>query len=650
MDYLESNLVVATAVTAERAIVSDLATTALKADKADIATLATSSLTAQSVDANNIDVTNLTADSALVNSLNTKLLVANAINAQTADIARLATESLTAQSIDANNIITDNLDADSAFIKFLEANLITTGEIDANDLKAKLATIDVLEADSAFVRYLTGLSASIAQQTVDVQYVTDIVAQNMTLSNLQAGDIVLKNNMRILSEEDATEGMIMSGSEIQFLDGDGNVSISIGYNTISDGQGGTTVDYDHPAIIIKDENGSVMLNSTGLAPTDVGLAPMIQNYSIDEGKLSFDFIKTESGQIIVQNYDGSQNTWGRAITEFVNDMNDSLEMPYPIDVDIYYINSDSNSSVPDVGWDTNAPSWLQNRYVWQQIKTTYNNSAITYTDPVCIQPTGNRYTDIVEQYYKSTSDSTQADGEWTIIKPTWEDGYYIWARSEITWGTGEITYSEPILATPNQSIYSSTINILNNIAKQDSQGKWSLSNDIMSNTYVYADEEHTQPVSLFALASTITQTTDGIDARVRANELVTTNAINAEADKRKATFGTCRTAADNATKIVNCENFELYTGAMIRIEFENANTEENPTLNIDGSDIPIKSYKNESLAEDEYSWKAGAILDFIYDGHNWRLVDNGMNLRVSAAESQIKINSDNILAMVTVDG
>lgn len=57
-------------------------------------------------------------------------------------------------------------------------------------------------------------------------------------------------------------------------------------------------------------------------------------------------------------------------------------------------------------------------------------------------------TSIVEQYYLSTSDSTQTGGSWSTTQPTWQTGRYIWTRSEITWDTtpATVTHTTPILA------------------------------------------------------------------------------------------------------------------------------------------------------------------------------------------------------------
>ena len=53
---------------------------------------------------------------------------------------------------------------------------------------------------------------------------------------------------------------------------------------------------------------------------------------------------------------------------------------------------------------------------------------------------------IVEQYYLSTSSTTQTGGYWSTAQPAWEKGKYIWTRSQITWTDNSVTYTDPVLA------------------------------------------------------------------------------------------------------------------------------------------------------------------------------------------------------------
>lgn len=59
---------------------------------------------------------------------------------------------------------------------------------------------------------------------------------------------------------------------------------------------------------------------------------------------------------------------------------------------------------------------------------------------------GTGVTQIVEQYYLSTSSSTTSGGSWVTTPPAWSTGKYYWTRSKITWTDGTTTYTTPVLA------------------------------------------------------------------------------------------------------------------------------------------------------------------------------------------------------------
>lgn len=53
---------------------------------------------------------------------------------------------------------------------------------------------------------------------------------------------------------------------------------------------------------------------------------------------------------------------------------------------------------------------------------------------------------VVEQYYLSTSNTTQSGGSWSTNQPEWSEGKYIWTRSQVTWTNNTVTTTTPILA------------------------------------------------------------------------------------------------------------------------------------------------------------------------------------------------------------
>lgn len=125
-------------------------------------------------------------------------------------------------------------------------------------------------------------------------------------------------------------------------------------------------------------------------------------------------------------------------------------------VDVEYASGTSNTTAPTSGWATTAPDWQEGRYIWQRTVTTMQDGTQNISDPTCIQgaagengeagATGIGVSQIVEQYYLSTSSTTQTGGSWSTAQPEWQKGKYIWTRSKITWTDNSVTYTDPVLA------------------------------------------------------------------------------------------------------------------------------------------------------------------------------------------------------------
>lgn len=136
-------------------------------------------------------------------------------------------------------------------------------------------------------------------------------------------------------------------------------------------------------------------------------------------------------------------------------------------VDVEYALGESQTTPPESGWSTTAPEWREGMYMWQRT-VTYTSDGASYSDPTCIQgaagkdgapgtpgkdgadgakgDSGIGVKDVVEQYYLSTSSTTQSGGSWSADQPEWSEDKYIWTRSQVTWTDNTITTTVPILA------------------------------------------------------------------------------------------------------------------------------------------------------------------------------------------------------------
>lgn len=107
------------------------------------------------------------------------------------------------------------------------------------------------------------------------------------------------------------------------------------------------------------------------------------------------------------------------------------------------------------------------------------------------------------------------------------------------------------------------------------------------------------------------------------DSLFYTNPANGDVTEANFTlpFGTCETAAATAAKAVTCANFvALETGASVVVKFTYANTASSATLNVNSTGAKtIKTSDGQALSGSNLSpWKAGDIVNFVYDGTYWR--------------------------------
>ena len=96
-----------------------------------------------------------------------------------------------------------------------------------------------------------------------------------------------------------------------------------------------------------------------------------------------------------------------------------------------------------------------------------------------------------------------------------------------------------------------------------------------------------------------------------------------DAGAGKIFYGVCSTASATQTKVVTIEDFELFTGALIAVKFENVNTATSPMLNISGTGA-INMYSVGTTAVLPNAWSAGETLLFVYNGTSYMVADGGI--------------------------
>lgn len=183
--------------------------------------------------------------------------------------------------------------------------------------------------------------------------------------------------------------------------------------------------------------------TTGFSTTDstnktyIGqYTDFIQTDSTDPTKYSWTLIKGDKGDT------GATGATGNGISK----------------TEVYYYLSTSNTTQSGGSWSTTVPAWIDGRYYWQKIKTTYTNGNSSESTPVCITggkgatgatgntgATGKGVSSITIEFYLSNSKTTQSGGSWTTTMPTWTSGKYLWTRNKIVYTNPASTvYTTPV--------------------------------------------------------------------------------------------------------------------------------------------------------------------------------------------------------------
>lgn len=148
-------------------------------------------------------------------------------------------------------------------------------------------------------------------------------------------------------------------------------------------------------------------------------------------------------------------------------------------VDVEYYLSTSSSSATGGSWSTTAPAWVDGKYMWSRQKVTYVDDTTATRNETCIAgakgatgspggtgATGTGVESITEEYYLSTSKSSQTGGSWVTTPPIWSTGKYIWTRSKIVYKNPASTvYTTPVCSSEWEAVNNVNVGGTNLILK-----------------------------------------------------------------------------------------------------------------------------------------------------------------------------------------
>ena len=198
-------------------------------------------------------------------------------------------------------------------------------------------------------------------------------------------------------------------------------------------------------------------------------------------------------------------------------------------------------------------------------------------------PQGVSVTAIKDQWYKSTSNTTQTGGSWSDTQPNWESGKYIWTRSYITFSNGNTTTTNPVLANAinnanaNASNAVSTANTANstaNTAKSTADAAKSsaasavstanTANNTANTAKSTADAAKSTASNAASTANTAKNTADTANSSVSALNKIATKNYSVSGASGKAQWvrlGTLTSAGDSSVVVITLQTGNGYNGS-----------------------------------------------------------------------------------------
>ena len=196
-----------------------------------------------------------------------------------------------------------DLDTGDGYFNYLQAKLISAGKIVADDAEFKKLYAQVAQIDSLLSGTVSAETGQIIHLTsenvsIDEACIREIIASQITVSMLQAGDIS-SDSFHIVSDNG---GLTIVGDTMQFSDANGNVRIQIGRDTNNEF-----------TFVLYDETGTgVLIDSTGIKESAISdgliVNDMVADGTLEKNKFAFDVLEgdgngnLDAGKVIVDGH------------------------------------------------------------------------------------------------------------------------------------------------------------------------------------------------------------------------------------------------------------------------------------------------------------------------------------------------------------
>lgn len=245
--------------------------------------------------------------------------------------------SISVEELNAKMIEVTDIRGQNAFFDYIQSEFIATNQIVAQSasfqaVDALAANIDSLLTGTTVAELGHIINLTAQNVSIDQAVIRDLIAAQMTVAMLQAGDIST-DTFRVVSDDG---GLVIDGNTMQFYDSDENIRIQIGRDA-NDDFTFTLYDADGQGILIDEEGIHASAIADGLIVND-----MIGNGEIGREKLSFYTVEADangnvSASKVMINGQGLDVAYTN-ITNSITEIEEDLENAIVYDVEIWSSN------------------------------------------------------------------------------------------------------------------------------------------------------------------------------------------------------------------------------------------------------------------------------------------------------------------------
>lgn len=379
-------------------IASDITASSILADSAKIGTLETDNVTIKN---------RLTAAEGSIGTLNTTYLtVAERLTASEAKITTLQSTKIDASIVEANYATIANLNATNATIDTLTSRIGSFEILTADNFAAVNASIKDLDAEKlgaseAEIKYANVDFSNIGKAAMEYFYANSGLIKNVTV-----GDATISGELvGVTIKGDLIEGNTIVADKLVIKGTDG-----LYYKLNTDGIKTEAEQTDYNSL-----NGQVIraksVTAEKIAVEDlVAFGATIGGFKIGDTSI----------------YSGVKETVDNTTRGIYMDNTGQISFGDSKNFIKYY--KDQNG---DYKLEVSAKS----------IKFGTSGTSVETAISEAQQKAESAIISSIEEFYQSDSPTSLSGGNWAIVEPIWVDGKYIWRRTKVTYGNGNVEYS-----------------------------------------------------------------------------------------------------------------------------------------------------------------------------------------------------------------